>query len=176
MVKLDKANKHDLRMLLYWLEHRDGGDGFLYGIEERTWDETELYDLIAITSRASNDGFMRWLEEKLLPRLPSMILNLWREPIRGSESTGLSRCNLTLLHILERTLNVVLAALVPSIAVLVLYFIKRLDYRLCAVAAFSTLFAVVLALFTKSRPVEIFTATAAFASVQVVFVGGTTTE
>lgn len=38
---------------------------------------------------------------------------------------------------------------------------------------FSVLFSISLAIFTSAQRIEIFAATAAFASVQVVFVGGT---
>ncbi|RYN28370.1 hypothetical protein AA0113_g6242 [Alternaria arborescens] len=44
------------------------------------------------------------------------------------------------------------------------------------IAVFSGVFALVLTIFTTARPVEIFAATAAFTSVQVVFVGGTSIE
>ncbi|KAF2689276.1 hypothetical protein K458DRAFT_400068 [Lentithecium fluviatile CBS 122367] len=169
IAKLDTANQYDLNSLLHWLEDKNGGNGFLYGVEAGAWNENDLADLITIASRASNDGFMRWLEEKIIPRLPPFALRLWKQPIRGSEGVGVARCNLSLLNALGRIVTVFLAATVPSVAVLALYLIKSLEYRLCAVAAFSTCFAIVLAVFTTSRSVEIFTATAAFASVQVVF-------
>jgi hypothetical protein len=79
--------------------------------------------------------------------------------------------------------------LLPSIAVLALYFIDGMSARLGAILGFSAMFALVLALFTNARSIEIFTATAScvvslqipkltlthlsFAAVQVVFVGGT---
>lgn len=68
---------------------------------------------------------------------------------------------------------VLISALFPSISVIVLYFIKSLAVRLWVVLGFSMLFSLVLAVFTNARPIEIFAATAACASVQVVFVGST---
>jgi hypothetical protein len=80
---MDRANKHDLSWLNDWLQHKDGGDDFLAlaGHEFEAYDflePREIQDLVAITSRASNDGFTRWLEEWVLPRLPETLLKIWR--------------------------------------------------------------------------------------------------
>ncbi|KAF1931014.1 uncharacterized protein M421DRAFT_57544 [Didymella exigua CBS 183.55] len=174
IAKMDKTNKYDLELLIFWLDHKDGGDMFLTGLEGQVWDEEYLSDLISISSRASTDGFQRWFQERLLPRLHHSLLDLWREPMPGAEGTGISRTNGRLLTGMSRTVNITLSSLIPSVAVLALYFIDRLPYRLLAITGFSFTFSLVLAVFTTARPIEIFTATAAFASVQVVFVGGTT--
>ena len=68
---------------------------------------------------------------------------------------------------------VLISTMFPSIAVIVLYFIQDLAIRLWVVLIFSLVFSTVLAIFTNARPIEIFAATAACASVQVVFVGST---
>jgi hypothetical protein len=65
-----------------------------------------------------------------------------------------------------------ISTLYPSAAIVALHFIPSLLTRLIAIVAFSLLFAGTLAVVTNARPVEIFAATAACASVQVVFVGG----
>lgn len=70
--------------------------------------------------------------------------------------------NLKLLGRVVRCFQVVLAATIPSIAVLALHFIPAQTGRLGAIAGFSCLFSLVLAIFTTARPVEIFTATAAW--------------
>ena len=79
----------------------------------------------------------------------------------GSEETGIGRVKLEVLHRFARALNVVLSAIIPSTAIVALYMIDSLSYRIAAVAAFSGVFASVLAIFTTARPVEIFAATAA---------------
>jgi hypothetical protein len=81
--KMDRANKHDLSWLNDWLHHKDGGNDFLAlaGHEFEAYDflePQEIQDLVAITSRASNDGFTRWLEEWVLPHLPEILLKIWR--------------------------------------------------------------------------------------------------
>jgi hypothetical protein len=74
---MDKANKHDLRLLIRWLVHQEGGRGFLDGIEYEVWDEKLIEDLVSISGRASSDGFLRWFQEHLLPWLPRRIFNIW---------------------------------------------------------------------------------------------------
>jgi hypothetical protein len=74
---------------------------------------------------------------------------------------------------MAKVMAVVISTIFPSVAVIVLYFIQDLAVRLWIVLVFSLLFSTVLALFTNARPIEIFAATAACASVQVVFVGST---
>jgi len=174
IAKLDRATKNDQKWLRVWLQHQKGGKGFLEGCEYRAYDELENQDLISISSRPSNDKFMRWLEMSLIPHLPTRLRKMMLEPMAGSEETGIGRVKLEVLHRFARALNVVLSAIIPSTAIVALYMINNLPYRIAAVAAFSGVFASVLAIFTTARPVEIFAATAAFTSVQVVFVGGTT--
>lgn len=55
--------------------------------------------------------------------------------------------------------------------VLVLYFVNSMLIRIGLVILFTTIFSVALALFTGAKKIEIFSATAAFAAVEVVFIG-----
>jgi hypothetical protein len=93
----------------------------------------------------------------------------------GDEEAGLREWDDKHFTNIVRVMAVLISTLFPSIAVLVLYFIPKLPIRLGAVLLFSMLFSGVLAAFTRARPIEIFAATAACASVQVVFVGSTST-
>jgi hypothetical protein len=56
----------------------------------------------------------------------------------------------------------VLSSILPTLAILVLYFVKRMIVRIGLVILFTTLFSVTLAVFTAARKVEIFSATAAY--------------
>lgn len=66
---------------------------------------------------------------------------------------------------------VFIASALPTLSIVALYFIHSPTWRLVFVVLFSGLFASALALMTDAKRVEIFTASAALASVQVVFVG-----
>ncbi|KAH6722946.1 hypothetical protein BKA61DRAFT_565600 [Leptodontidium sp. MPI-SDFR-AT-0119] len=70
-------------------------------------------------------------------------------------------------------LGTLLSSLIPIAAIIVLSFVKNMTARLGIVSAFTAIFSVSLSLVTEGKRVEIFAATAAFASVQVVFIGST---
>ncbi|KAF2773208.1 hypothetical protein EJ03DRAFT_323714 [Teratosphaeria nubilosa] len=63
------------------------------------------------------------------------------------------------------------ASALPTCSIVALYFINSPIGRLIFIICFSVVFAAALAVFTQSRRVEIFGASLALASVQVVFVG-----
>jgi hypothetical protein len=53
----------------------------------------------------------------------------------GSEKTGLWRIKLEILNRFARTINVILSATIPMVAIIALYMINSLPYRIAAVAA-----------------------------------------
>ena len=75
---------------------------------------------------------------------------------------------------LIKSVLVVFASVLPTIAIFALAYIPGQAWRLAFILLFSLFFTSCLMIFTKARPVEIFFATAALASVQVVFIGGNT--
>lgn len=68
-----------------------------------------------------------------------------------------------------------LSAIFPTVVILGLYFVQSMIKRIGLVILFTSLFAITLALFTGAKKVEIFSATAAFAAVEVVYIGSTST-
>lgn len=64
---------------------------------------------------------------------------------------------MTVTHIVGITLG----TLIPTAAIFVLYYVHDMVARLGAILAFSALFSLALAVFTKAKKVEIFAATAA---------------
>lgn len=55
----------------------------------------------------------------------------------------------------------VLSSILPTLAILVLYFVKRMIVRIGLVILFTATFSVTVAWFTAARKVDIFSATAA---------------
>jgi len=68
-------------------------------------------------------------------------------------------------------ISTILSSLLPAVSIVALYFIPHQLARIASIVAFSLLFSVVLTLITNARRIDCFAATAAFAAVQVVFVG-----
>ncbi|KAF2240198.1 hypothetical protein BU26DRAFT_573045 [Trematosphaeria pertusa] len=98
-------------------------------------------------------------EQAKLARLSNKLM-------KGQEGTNIAHYGKAGFKRIARAVNVM------PIGVLGLYLIKSPLTRLAAIVGFSAAFLLALALFTKARLVEVFAATTAFASVQVVFVGG----
>ncbi|PVH80028.1 hypothetical protein DL98DRAFT_572143 [Cadophora sp. DSE1049] len=98
-------------------------------------------------------------------------------PIHG-ESPALGGNRSRLHHYEDRhvgtvitVLGTILSSLAPLISIIVLFFVTNPNARLGLVCVFTVFFSSCLAIATKARRVEVFAATAAFASVQVVFIG-----
>jgi len=66
-----------------------------------------------------------------------------------------------------------ISSIIPSVSIIVLFFVQDLLKRLALVCLFSFIFSICMSVATRARRIEVFGATAAFASVQVVFVGTT---
>ncbi|KAK7990348.1 hypothetical protein PG990_014628 [Apiospora arundinis] len=66
-----------------------------------------------------------------------------------------------------------LSSILPTLAILVLYYMHDMVQRMGLLIVFTTLFAVALAVLTDAKQVEVFSATAAFAVIEVVFIGST---
>ncbi len=79
----------------------------------------------------------------------------------------------TVLLRIVRLVAMATSSLLPILAIVVLPFIQSIGWRLFAVAGFTFLFALVVGILTHGQPIDIFAAAAAFAAVQVVFVGST---
>ena len=71
-----------------------------------------------------------------------------------------------------KSILVVFASILPTMAIFALAYLPTQTWRLTFILVFSLFFTSCLVIFTKARAIEVFFATAALASVQVVFIGG----
>ncbi|KAF2023662.1 hypothetical protein EK21DRAFT_80361 [Setomelanomma holmii] len=156
LARLSKAREYDREIVQHWILNQEGGKGFLQGAEAQPWLPSHLDDLVAISNRATNDTFTRWVEEKVVPWLYWIFLHPWKV-LLGTRIVSYGASSFTRM---ARIITVCFSTLLPSIAVLSLYYIDELTARLGAIIAFSATFSLVLAVFTNARPIEIFTATA----------------
>lgn len=65
------------------------------------------------------------------------------------------------IETISNSVSAILGSLLPTIAILVLYFVKRMLLRIGLVIVFTSIFSLALSLFTDAKRVEIFSATAA---------------
>jgi hypothetical protein len=156
---LPRPNKYKFGVLRDWLGRDKGGNNFLSGIEDLPWLRSEASDLVAVSSQEF-DWITRWTAETLVPWLYQS--KLWqKEPVPGQEELGLVEWDDASYQRTARGLSVVVSSLIPSLAIVILYFIHNLIARILTAMGLSFVFSVALALSTSARPAEIFAASAA---------------
>ncbi len=162
---------------------------YLLGRDSSIWkDESLRYDLISIHTSHDFDIITKWLIEILLRSYHQLIGR--RKKIRKCSNPNadadLFHYDDDRLEVPATVISTVLASLLPTLSIVVLYIVHNMPARLALVAALTTIFSVGVAVLTKARRVDIFAATAAyvtsfhglnsadntrFAAVQVVFIG-----
>ncbi|KAH0539050.1 hypothetical protein FGG08_004396 [Glutinoglossum americanum] len=174
LYRLEPPEPRDLKTLHGWLDMPECGNGFLRGSESKVFRAPDLVALSAPRNR--EDVFTRWVSHTGVPwfhRLIGRSFRVGQKPVEGDEESGVIHYADSRLVTTAHLLSIFASSLLPTVSIFVLYFLNSLLARLGAIMVFSFLFSSSLALFTAARRVEVFAATAAFSSVQVVFVGST---
>ncbi|CAD0109828.1 unnamed protein product, partial [Aureobasidium uvarum] len=140
--RLETPSHHDLKVMTRWLEHETGGNNFLSGFEDLPWTEGRASDLVVLSTREKDR-----LSERMIP---------WF--LRRGLISGYSKERYTTA---SRTISVVTSSLIPSLAIVILYFIHSLLVRIFVAMGLSFLFSIALALLTSARAAEIFASTTA---------------
>ncbi|KAH0159314.1 hypothetical protein KCU67_g7170, partial [Aureobasidium melanogenum] len=169
--QLGKPDRYDLDCLTGWLEREKGGNNFLNYPENLPWTEERVSDLVALSKR-EHDLVTKWISERLVPWLFQIGLTT-KKPKPDDEELGLVEWSDDSYTTASRTTSIITSSLIPSLAIVVLYFIHSLLARIFVAMGLSFLFSITLALLTSARAAEIFASTAAFAAVLVVFIGST---
>ncbi|KAI9716455.1 MAG: hypothetical protein M1812_005350 [Candelaria pacifica] len=160
--KLQKPRGHDLRILRKWLQAPEYGNFFLRGTEAQVWDQQNEGDLMALSHRSNEqDIFSRWLAESFMRYFHQSCWYRMKKPLPGDVESGLANYQDTHMMTAANVISTILAAMLPTVCIFVLYFVKSPLARLGAIMGFSAAFSSTLAIFTKARRVEVFAATAA---------------
>ena len=174
LYQLPKPNRHDLEKLREWLERDDYGNFFLEHPED-AWEERFDADLVALSTRPNEgDRFSTWLTDRVVPFVHHHILHRTRKVGEAEDQTyEYSDKNLSRI---SEVVSIFASSSLPVVPIFALYFISDVVVRLCFTLAFSLVFTCCMAIFTTAKRSEVFVATVALASVQVVFIGATGTN
>ena len=165
--KLPKANHHDLDVLREWYKDPDFGGMILPLPESKAWDEDN--DLIALSKRTTDtDIFTNWVTDTLVPKFHKRIGHRFK---KADETTMLVEYTDSKLNDAAQVVSMVISSLFAPASIFALYYVHPTPIRLGLIMVFSAVFTACLAIFTSAKRVEIFAATVALASVQVVFIG-----
>jgi hypothetical protein len=169
--KLKAAHDSDLSTLKDWLRRSDGGDHFLSGREYGPWEDDNRNDLVSLLSSAHGDKFAQQLWNVFQPAYHRFIG--WRAKPHIDEELGkIWEYREESFTLAGNILCVVLSFAIPTGSIFALYYVQPMLARLLIMAAFIFVFAFAMMFVVQSRRGEVFGATAAFAAILVVFVGG----
>ena len=160
--KLERPRSDELEFLKNWLQRPNMGNSFLRGRESRIWAGRAPREMITLAQREmERDPFSTWLSTWLVDIYDRLYGNRRKEPIAGDPDSGIVEYEDTRLTTISNAVGVIFASLVPTVSVLVLYFIKDMLVRIGLLVVFTAVFSAALALFTSARKIEIFSAIAA---------------
>ncbi|KAK4664597.1 uncharacterized protein QC763_512180 [Podospora pseudopauciseta] len=172
LAKLNPPNFQDLTFLREWIGRADNGNYPIHGPDQHAWDPEFETDLMAISPRVPLDRLSRWVNDIIFPWYHKFFGAKIKDPEDAAKNlgTGIYIYSESHLQIVIETFVTVVAALLPVLSIVVLYFLgDNNKFKFMALVIFSAIFALALAIMTKAKRVEVFAATAAFAAVNVVF-------
>ncbi|KAK4198764.1 hypothetical protein QBC40DRAFT_266499 [Triangularia verruculosa] len=172
LAQLDRPNYQDLEFLRQWIRGAGNGNYPIHGPDQFAWDDKFERDLMAIKPRVPLDRLSRWVNDTIFPWFHRFCGMKLRDPESSNKDlgTGIYVYRESHLQIIIETFVTVVAALLPVLSIVVLYFLgDNNKFKFIALVIFSAIFALALAIMTKAKRIEVFAATAAFAALNVVF-------
>ncbi|KAI9696593.1 MAG: hypothetical protein M1836_005612 [Candelina mexicana] len=139
--KLDQPRRHSLKILRRWLQAPEYGNFFLRGTEAQIWDQKNDGDLIALSHNSNEqDLFSSWLAEKFIKFFHQTCGYRFKKSIPGDVESGLANYKDTHIYEATNAISTTLAAMLPTLCMFVLYFVKsplaRLGFIMCFSATF----------------------------------------
>ena len=176
-----KPCNDDLRVLRQWLTATEFGDCFLRGREISTWHEDHDKDFVNLSGpRPEEDQFTHWMS----PIMIGIYHKIWgmrrkvshrvapephtkkltdkpKHPKVDIENSGVIEYDDSWLKAVGKAFGVLLACLLPVLAILALYFVKNTLRRIGITIGFTAVFGFSLKLLTSAELKEIFVAATA---------------
>lgn len=158
----DPPEEGNLQYLQAWLIGEGQGDYRLEGLDRDVWKDSK--DLLVVPSDNLSNLFGNSISKGIF-ELYHRFVGSKRPPT--DVENGLYKYDHKSVHGVADVAATLLASLMPMVSIFVLYSIHNMWIRLGMVAVFTMMLSLALALFTKSRGIEIFAATARY--VQTIF-------
>ncbi|KAF2475391.1 uncharacterized protein BDR25DRAFT_340161 [Lindgomyces ingoldianus] len=173
LANLKEPDKWDLNYLQGFLMTKEMGSLALIGDDATTWGSVTnpkgySTDLVALRPRQNEDSFSNWVSRSAVITLFRCGCARFKKASRVHGDVGFE--DSTIFRITSWFTSIV-ASLIPIASILVLYTVHSMKARLGIIAGFNLLISTCLSTLTNAKRSEIFAVTAAFAAVQVVFVG-----
>ncbi|KAI8306539.1 hypothetical protein K4K61_004396 [Colletotrichum sp. SAR11_59] len=142
-----------LEILKDWLRDKKLAHPFLQGYESHTWEGNEERIYMCLRPKApEDDSFTRHAETV-------------------DEISGHVSYSHDFIRRIGNLGTTILACIMPVLTIFVLNIVHSTNLRILVTLIFTAVFALLIATFSNAKKVEIFSATATFAAVDVVFIG-----
>jgi hypothetical protein len=171
--RLEKTSRKSLQTLRDWLGRDDGGQSFLKDnmLESDPWTmPANEHDLIVLDNKEA-DGFADLVTDHVLAVWHYVV---GRHLSHAEEDPNLGkiwRYERATLTMIGNIICMLFSFIIPTVSIFVLDNITTMRNRLIFVSVFIFLFAFTMMFVVGIRRDQVFAATAAFAAIQVVFVG-----
>ncbi|KAF2659984.1 hypothetical protein K491DRAFT_124748 [Lophiostoma macrostomum CBS 122681] len=170
MSKLNLPNLRDLDFLVRYMKTPSMGNVYLLGPDSDIWENPDLPDLISLNPKQSDNWVSRAVTVVVAGWLHRFVGRIFKKPKDQKHMPHTVSYSYVGLERISRLLMTTVASTLPVVSIIVLYSVSNMSKRLGLMGLFTALFSLVLGLLTNGKPIEIFSATAAFAAVQVVFI------
>ncbi|EEU37142.1 uncharacterized protein NECHADRAFT_8348, partial [Fusarium vanettenii 77-13-4] len=175
---LPSPEKRPLEFIRLWLEGAGGGEYFPLGTESTIWEMQSRDEYVSVTPIASGDrisSLVRGILLDIYHFFAESLKKIQRRFNKTSQSSTaavprIRKYDDERLQAVSDGITAALASLLPTLMILVLYFVKRMLVRIGLVIVFTTIFSVVMSFYPGAKKGEVFAAVAAFAAVEVVFI------
>ncbi|KAI1645658.1 uncharacterized protein F4817DRAFT_366428 [Daldinia loculata] len=139
------------------------------GIDFKAWEQRSENDLVAVKPRVLSGPLSWWITNIVFPLYHRIFGVKFGIADSNEVGDGLYTYEESLISSVINIITTVVAAVLPLSSIVVLFLVKSESTRLGILIISSACFALVLALMTNARRIEVFAATAAYAAVNVVF-------
>ncbi|KAK5046660.1 hypothetical protein LTR84_007421 [Exophiala bonariae] len=154
-----KPQKRDLDIIVGNLDNPQLPD-YLLGLDSNVWkDENFRGDLISVNGVHDFDTASKWLIRLFLEPYHRFFGHRRKEA--NNADAELYHYDNAHLEIPANIISIVLSSVLPVLSIVVLYIVRNMPTRLGLVALFTAAFSLSVAVLTKARRVDVFTATAA---------------
>lgn len=159
MMEQDSPNKCDVEFLRRWFKDKNMGDYPLVGEDSDLWEASSSSDLVALRARKAEDPLSTFFLRRVYLWWHHCIGYRFKKP-RSKEDRYFEYRDRNIRRVANILSSLISSALLIG-AIMTLYFVKSAIVRLGIIAAFTTVFSLVLVLATNARKVEVFAGTAA---------------
>ncbi|KAG9234546.1 hypothetical protein BJ875DRAFT_376161 [Amylocarpus encephaloides] len=172
VIKLGHPQPICVNFLQAWMQRPAMGDIQLLGGDRKIWSEPDLLDMVSLHHPTSEGLFSNWAAALAMEYFHKYVGRHWIQLPESAEylANTTSYHDITLLRV-ARFFATVVACTLPVLSMSILYSVGPMAQRLGIIGVLTTAFSLCMGLITTASVEGIFAATAAFAAVQVVFVG-----